>query len=71
MKFGNTANKIRAILDVVEKANGISGKEIASRLKTKGYRAEEGNINMFIYYNMLYKYLTRKKVGGINQYFVL
>jgi len=70
-KFGNTANKIRAILNVIERGEGVSGRDIASRLKRKGYRVKEGNINMFIYYNMLYKYLTREKVKGINQYFVI
>ena len=70
-KFGNTANKIRAILSVVERGEGIRGRDIASRLTRKGYRVKEGNINMFIYYNMLYKYLSRKKVDGVNHYFVL
>ncbi len=70
-KFGNTANKIRAILDVIKKEDGVSGREIARELKSEGYRVKEGNINMFIYYNMLYKYLARRKVDGINRYFVL
>lgn len=70
-KFGNTANKIRAILSVVERGEGVSGRDIAWRLKREGYRVKEGNINMFIYYNMLYKYLARKKVDGVNHYFIL
>lgn len=70
-KFGNTANKIKAILRVIQESNGASGREIVKRLAEEGYRVKEGNINMFIYYNMLYKYVTKRKVDGINRYFIL
>ncbi len=70
-KFGNTANKIKAILRVIRECEGASGREIAKKLAEEGYRVREGNINMFIYYNMLYKYVTRKKINGINRYFIL
>jgi len=70
-KFGNTANKIRAILSVVESGETVRGKDITNRLTKKGYRVKEGHINMFIYYNMLYKYVTRQKVNGINHYIVI
>lgn len=70
-KFGNTANKIKAILRVIQECEGASGREIVKKLAEEGYRVKEGNINMFIYYNMLYKYVTRKKVDGINRYFAL
>lgn len=70
-KFGNTANKIRAILGVIRENEGASGREIVKWLAREGYRVKEGNINMFIYYNMLHKYVTKKKIDGINRYFAL
>ena len=68
-KFGNTANKIRAILNVVDSGERLKGRDIANRLKTQGYEARDGNINMFIYHYMLYKYLDRERVNGINYYY--
>ncbi len=68
-KFGNTANKIKAILDVVDNGERIKGRDIAGRLKGLGYDAKEGNVNMFIYHYMLYKYLDRERVKGINYYY--
>jgi arginine repressor len=70
-KFGNTANKIKAILRVIQENDGASGREIVKKLAEEGYRVKEGNINMFIYYNMLYKYVTKKRINGINRYFTL
>jgi hypothetical protein len=70
-KFGNTANKIKAILRVIKENEGASGREIVRILAKEGYRVKEGNINMFIYYNMLHKYVTKKKVDGVNRYFIL
>jgi len=70
-KFGNTANKIRAIMGVVDVGEGLKGRDIAVRLKRRGYEVREGNINMFIYHYMLYKYLDRKRVKGINYYYAL
>lgn len=66
--LNNTAKKVRAILEVVPPEGKISGKEIANRLEVKGYKAETGNINMFIYYHMLHKYLKKVKIDGINHY---
>jgi len=68
-KFGNTANKIKAILNVVDSDEKLKGRDIANRLKTQGYDARDGNINMFIYHYMLYKYLDRERVNGINYYY--
>jgi len=68
MKFGNTANKIKAILGVIKENELIKGSDIAHRLSEKGYTVEDGNINMFIYHNMLYKHLTRERIKGINYY---
>jgi repressor of nif and glnA expression len=67
-KFGNTANKVKAILSVIRDGEKIKGKDIALRLKRRGYDAREGNINMFIYHYMLYKYLDRERVNGTNYY---
>ncbi len=68
-KFGNTANKIKAILSVVDSGERLKGGDIAARLKRRGYDAKAGNVNMFIYHYMLYKYLDRKRVKGINYYY--
>jgi len=68
-KFGNTANKIKAILAVVDRDEKLKGRDIANRLSRQGYQATDGNINMFIYHYMLYKYLDRKRVKGINYYY--
>lgn len=70
-KFGNTANKIKAILRIIQESDGISGREIVKKLAEEGYRVKEGNINMFIYYNMLHKYVTKRKINGVNHYFIL
>ncbi|MFQ5815465.1 MAG: hypothetical protein ACE5G7_03095 [Candidatus Hydrothermarchaeaceae archaeon] len=68
MKFGNTANKVKAILSVIRNNERVKGRDIAQRLSVLGYRVDEGHINMFIYHNMLYKYLERKRIKGINYY---
>ncbi len=70
-KFGNTANKIKAIMHVLNSGEKLNGKSIVSRLKDQGYVAKEGNINMFIYHYMLYKYLDRDRVKGINYYYAV
>lgn len=67
-KFGNTANKIKAILGVVDSGEKLMGRDIAARLKMRGYDANANNVNMFIYHYMLYKYLNRERVKGINYY---
>ncbi|MBU2560553.1 hypothetical protein KKA03_06625 [archaeon] len=68
-KFGNTANKIRAIMSVVDDSGErLKGREIAKRLEIQGYEVKEGDINMFIYHYMLYKYLTRERVDRVNYY---
>ncbi|MEE8168156.1 MAG: hypothetical protein V3T58_04725 [Candidatus Hydrothermarchaeales archaeon] len=68
MKFGNTANKIKAILNVISTGEKIKGREIVRRLKRLGYRVDEGHIKMFIYHYMLYKYLIRERINGVNYY---
>lgn len=68
MKFGNTARKVNAILDVLRRGEKLSGEEIAERIKGMGYRVNEGNLKMFIYYNMLHKYLQKEQIKGVNRY---
>lgn len=68
MKFGNTANKIKAILSVIHESERVKSRDIASRLKNLGYRVNESQINMFIYHYMLYKHLDRQRIKGVNHY---
>jgi hypothetical protein len=68
MKFGNTANKIKAIISVIRKNEKVKGRDIAKRLSRLGYKTDEGHINMFIYHNMLYKHLKRERINGVNYY---
>ncbi len=70
-KFGNTATKIKVILDVFNHGEKLKGKEIAQRIKEMGYRVNEGNIKMFIYYNMLHRYLKKEAINGVNHYFLI
>ena len=70
-KFGNTANKIKAIMGVVDSGERLKGRDIAQRLIKRGYEVKEGDINMFIYHYMLYKYLHRERVDRVNYYFAI
>lgn len=70
-KFGNTANKIKAIMSVVDGSERLKGRDIAERLIRQGYEAREGDINMFIYHYMLYKHLHRERVDRVNYYFAI
>lgn len=71
MKFGNTANKVRAILDVFGDNEKLRGREITQRLSNYGYRVNEGNIRMFIYHYMLHRHLKKEVINGANYYFVV
>lgn len=70
-KFNNTAEKINVIRNVFRQGEKLNGREIANRIKRLGYRVEEGNLKMFIYYNMLYKHLNKEYVNGTNRYYLL
>ncbi len=70
MKFGNTANKIKAIISVIRSGERINGRGIATRLIRRGYDVDESHINMFIYHYMLYKHLARERVRGTNYYYL-
>lgn len=67
-KFDNTAHKVNIILNVFRHGERLKGSDIAMRIKRLGYRVNEGNLKMFIYYNMLHKYLRKEPVNGINHY---
>ncbi len=69
-RFGNTSHKINVILGVFQDGEKLKGKEIAKRVKEQGYRVKDTHLNMFIYYNMLHKHLTREKIEGTNLYFL-
>ncbi len=68
MKFGNTARKVNTILNVFRHGEKLNGREIVERIKRRGYRVNEGNLKMFIYYNMLYKHLQKEQIKGVNHY---
>ncbi|NOZ77517.1 MAG: hypothetical protein GXO65_07690 [Euryarchaeota archaeon] len=69
-KFGNTANKINAVLRAINKGEKLTGRQIAERVKKMGYRVNEGNLKMFIYYNMLHKYMEKESIKGVNYYYL-
>jgi len=69
-KFSNTAEKIKVILNVFVHGEKLNGRELTQRIKNLGYMVEEGNLKMFIYYNMLYKYLSKEPINGINHYYL-
>jgi hypothetical protein len=70
-KFGNTADKVNVILSVFREGEKLKGKEIVDRIKSKGYKVNDNNIKMFIYYNMLYEHLRKEEVKGVNRYFMI
>lgn len=67
-RFGNVTRKVNAILEVFEDGERLNGREIVGRLQKEGYQVKDAHLKMFIYYNMLYKYLRKEEVKGINQY---
>ncbi len=68
-KFKNASHKIKIVLKAFREDEKLTGKEIAKRVRKMGYKVNEGHIKMFIYYNMLHKYLRKEVVRGINYYF--
>ncbi len=70
-RFRNTASKVKAILEVIKPGECVDGRTIARRLQERGYRVNEGNIKMFIYYHMLHRHLRRVKIKGVNHYTLL
>lgn len=70
-KFGNTADKIKVILEVFNERERLKGREIVERVLAAGYRVDEKNLKMFIYHNMLYKHLLKEPINGVNRYYRL
>lgn len=70
-KFFNVANKKDVILSVFEGKERLKGKEITKRIEEIGYRVEESSVKMFIYYSMLYQYLDKERIKGVNYYYKL
>ncbi|NOZ58684.1 MAG: hypothetical protein GXO66_03790 [Euryarchaeota archaeon] len=70
-RFANTAQKVRAILEVFNRGEKLEGDEIVKRLRERGYDVNPGNIKMFIRYHMLYKYLRKESRSGRNLYFLI
>ncbi len=67
-KFDNMANKINAIKEVFHDGEKLKGRDIVSRLRNAGYKVNERNVLMFIYHRMLYKYLKKEVINGMNIY---
>ena len=70
-KFVNSIDKVRAILSVFEWNEKLPGDEIAIRLQERGYRIKKAHLNMFIHYNMLYRYLKKEIIKKKVHYSVL
>ncbi len=67
-RFENASDKVNVILSVFEEGEKLRGKDIVERLRKKGYKVKHAHLRMFIYYNMLYKYLKKEKKNGTNYY---
>ncbi|HDL15235.1 MAG TPA: hypothetical protein ENH28_03635 [Euryarchaeota archaeon] len=70
-KFVNSIDKVRAILSVFEGNEKLPGDEIASRLQERGYRIKKAHLNMFIHYNMLYRYMKKEIINRKVHYSIL
>lgn len=70
-KFGNASDKTNVILSVFNEGERLRGKEIVERVKMRGYNIRDAHLRMFIYYNMLYKYLKKEEINGSNHYSVI
>ena len=70
-KFGNAADKINVILSVFNDDERLKIRDIASRVKDKGYNIKDAHLRMFIYYNMIYKHLKKEDINGTNRYSIL
>jgi len=56
-KFRNIPNKINVILDVFGDDDKLMTREIAKRLRDRGYEVRAEHLGMFIRFEMLHKYL--------------
>lgn len=67
-KFSNTSNKVDIIMSVFKSGETLKGREIVSRVEDLGYRVDESEIKMFIYYTMENQYLEKERKHGVNHY---
>lgn len=67
-KFKNMPHKLSTILSVFESGETLSTREIAKRVRHKGYKMNDAHLRTFIYHNMLYKFIERERVRGTNIY---
>ncbi|GCC10197.1 hypothetical protein IPdc08_00220 [archaeon] len=70
-KFVNSTDKVRAILSVFNGNEKLPGDEIAIRLQERGYRIKRAQLNMFIHYNMLYRYMKKEIINKKVHYSIL
>ncbi len=68
-RFKNVYDKEKTILSVFQKDEKLTTKQIAERLRKKGFYMKENHLGMFIRYNMLYKYLDKVDINGTRYYF--
>ncbi|KKL72535.1 hypothetical protein LCGC14_2083960, partial [marine sediment metagenome] len=68
-KFFNTSDKKDVILSVFKTGDMMRGSVITKRIKKLGYRVDEQEIKMFIYYHMIHQYLEKEKIKGVNYYY--
>ncbi len=67
-RFRNKGQKVNIILSAFKSNEKLKNKEIYKKIYDKGYKITEIHLRMYIYHNMLYKYLKKEKVKGVNYY---
>jgi len=70
-RFKNSRAKAKEIMGVFNSGEKLTVREIRERLEKRGYKIEDRHLRMFIYYNMLFKYLRREKQRGVTYYYPL
>lgn len=69
--FRNSHTKVKTILSVFEGYEKLTIKDIITRLEDRGYTIKKNHLRMFIYYNMLFKYLKKESVRGVCYYYLI
>lgn len=67
-RFKNHPHKINVILAVFKSGEKLKNKEIFERVCNKGYKITDIHLRLFIYHNMLYKYIKKEMIKGVNYY---
>ncbi len=70
-RFKNSRAKAKEIMRIFNSGEKLTVREIRERLEKRGYKIEDRHLRMFIYYNMLFKYLRREKQRGVTYYYPL